>query len=724
MSTGSLRRSVFYSTSPARASIATVPRVAFQPLLPPRRHVTWDRRRWVFRTQTISHPRPDLQLALYSIRLPQWLHFLDCQRWAVGRHAGISTSHGPHWQEVPWAKVLGMPTRTAPSAEATFDGGDTPNPYLGKWTRVLLAGGPLAVLLLISLIAGSLVPLVGGQILILGLVLDTESYAAGLAKSTLASLCGLLALGTISVLAGATIPLAVTAGLVGLIVVLAALRVPDRRPLLGLTATAALLGPLLVVLATLFFRLAWGSTPSWIMSGDARNHYLITEWLGRDGWSLLDYPAFYNMLLPLVGFGDQGGPAGTALTKNVQVMSQAVLLGLILLGLIGGLLAAGTRLGRGAVLRATVGSIICAGPLLIGQTLWGGFQSVPFTVLAALCVIAALIAPCMRVAMAVVFTGLGTVLLLMLFPLAAPLAPAALLAWICVRYWRVSAGRIILLGALVLAFFGALSFVLLFISDSSLAPRLAANGWSQPWPWFLLLPVVLISIITWLVNRSREQWLPLLAIIFGVTATLLVVWTIVGIRNGLEGYYSQKLIWTVVIVLLPVSLTQLRSSQTSGSDPGSGDSILKSLAPSIGLVALVLGPLLLGTPQINNPITTFKQGRMLPTPAAVSLMVKAFDENSPSYFYGFRNVDDMRRLNIWSLAAVSNSPAGFNPETQWAYGASMVEPEPFCTQLTLEPDALVWATTGTKANVLETACPQYSDRIRVMPEAWEPSVLG
>jgi hypothetical protein len=601
-----------------------------------------------------------------------------------------------------------------------------------------LAAGAAALLL--SWGAHSLVPLFAAQVLATALTLSARvGRTVALSWSVLVSTAGLAALAGMGWLLGTGLHPIVT-GLVLLVVLMGAMlvRVPAPRLSWRGAAWGALAGPLLLLVTAGFYAVVWGPVPAWAMSGDSRNHYLMTGVIQSEGWRFFDgYPALNNAVTAALQIPASGVPSGTSVILGVQTMAQVLLLFLCLLGLAAGLLAAGNGVrGPAAQLRAAAGSGIAVSPFVLSMVLFGGFHPIPLTILILISSFTVLLVGRPGPLGALVVMGLATVLLARIFPVAATLPSAVLVGqWAHARISRPTVARFVQMGALLIGYLAILLLLLRFLDarESIVIPLTQEGGIAHRGPE-LLGGVLILAIVSWSVHRVRPQAGALLVVTFATLTLGVVAWWLVDLR-GFLGYYAAKTLWIGTAALLPAALARVGDPSSpaleavagpSGTESGRApsDTVKRALAPVLIFGFLTVIPKVFGThigsETVNNSLNAIAQGWLLPNTEAARVLQHAGDTAGESYFWGVFDAETDRRIDIWSTAV--RFPSGRaelgDRVATWAYSGDVVAPPMFCAFLLTDPASQVWTRTPAQADELARTCRVAATRVRPIPPEW------
>lgn len=592
-------------------------------------------------------------------------------------------------------------------------------PSPSRLAPVVTAGVLTLAAVGLSIWAGSFAPALLLQILALGLALRPSRIAVGIAASVLITCAVALVLITVPIRLGMPLPWWITPALMLVTIAASVWRATSVWPVVrtgfrGVPA-AAVVGPLGLLATVLIYAMRWGPIPAWAMSGDARNHLLTTDAiLQAGGWTFLTaYPALENSLVALVTIPHATDPLGTALVLDIQTMAQTMLVLFVLVGGLGGMIAAGggATVTAAAQLRAAVASCLVLSPLLLGGVLIGGFHAAPLAVLLLIALTGWLALDEHSWWSALGVSAVTGVLLVTCYPLIAPMAMGVLLGWWITRGpgWTraatfVAAAALLLLGLLILALW-------VIGSRPDLAAILVASGGIARRNPALIVAPVLLALVSWWANRTWSQARGVAIVVAG-TLFLAVVIAWLAWLSGEYSYYAQKSLWLGVVGLLPVAAARL--------GPVVDDSLPRGLAPVVVLGGLSFVPLLFGASGAPLPSANIVQGWAEPSAEQVELVEDLPNMTPHNYLWRvFGGLYD-RPVNNWLSSW--NAPVGDINFSQlamsWTYSPAAELKRTYCRWLAAQPGSVVWtASAGEAASLLRTCRAASPDRVRVVQPA-------
>lgn len=602
------------------------------------------------------------------------------------------------------------PPRSAGAAHVDIDR----PPGGGGWRRARSA--PYLVALLVTsaslataALVGNLVPLLGASLVVCTLAQRNSTLAVALARTVIVAFLVLSVIPIFGTLLGPLASTTATAAALSVATAVGTWRALSRSAGAGQWAWGSLAGPVVLLAGVCAYGIRFGAVPAWAMSGDARNHVLITGYLSSHGsWDFF-YPAGYNAVAALLAGPHREMSPGATLTSAITLNASLLLLLVLFFGMLGGLVAAGSGDGPARELRAAAGSLISVSPLFLSALLVGGFHPISLAALLLLATTALIAVNPAGIGTCLFWSAAGGLAVLLTYPPAAPVVAAAACAWLGFGWrqsmrWR-AVGAIGCAGFLVALLQG---LRILEQRPDVVATVTSDGGIQHRHPLLLGVPVV-IAALAWMMFRGRRQATVLAVVALSSASAGITVWWLIGLRGAI-GYYAMKTAWVVASALLPLSLTRTGDNRRA-------DRIFRSAVPAALLAVACSAPLLFRAVEAPVPAVEIARGWNLPSAQAAAVVPWLGDEGQGGLLWSAFEPEEDRRVDIW--AAAYDFPEGSidlnDPSATWAYGNDVAASTPFCTRLAAEPDFFVWTATPTSAAALAQVCGGFDDRIGVLP---------
>jgi hypothetical protein len=486
---------------------------------------------------------------------------------------------------------------------------------------------------------------------------------------------------------------------------------------------------------------------AWAMSGDARNHILITRSVLHDGGltaqELRKYPALVNNIIALIAgaTGRNGLPVGQLMLHDAQALASIYVLAGIavaamfmaaLLELLPGDVALAPRLPPSVVLVLLVCAATCASPLVLGTALFGGFVTAYATLaMAVACVVLAL-RFCSEPS-PVSFALLGSVTPFMLFawsPLAmVPAALVVLVAFVGLQRrrrdsddptrgapgWAWVAAAIVSFGA-VLATLG-----IVVVEWSLLVAQFSVSGaiWPPQTRYLYLLGFVAAGVILGTRNRLRRRQL-LVPLTVAVAGGIMVAWLMSLPASGVTPYYGIKSLWLLASCLVwvgfvPALLAVADMPRAVGGATWPEVARVGQAAAWSGVTLIVLG----FSTTLVDPLPAARAGWSQPSASVVAETVAAADSYHRFVFWQWSDSGDDRLGNFWSALAWDSGPSGntiaYAPDlpdglSSWAYHESGAISQ-LCSVARAVPHIAIITTSPNLSTELDAACPHTGARV-------------